>query len=118
MPESFYQALIIFLPLATVVLMIRKYARPNIRKRVQKEIESRLFAESPTFVVETLTLEKSAGGFYTFRVEGLVAGLTDGGVEIRIVEGSHSGKAFLKWDYQKPETLDLKPELTEFYPKS
>lgn len=117
MPNSFYQALVIFLPLAAVFLLARKYVRPNLKKRVTRDIENRLFAESPTFVVEDLVLEKNAGGFYTFRVEGLVASLTDGSVEIRIVEGSHSGTGFLKWDYQKPEPVNLKPEYSELYPK-
>lgn len=117
MHESFYQALVIFAPVAAIVLVGRKYVRPNIKKRVKKEIENRLFAESPTFVVEDLVLEKNPGGFYTFRVEGLVAALTDGSLEMRIVEGTHSGTAFLKWDYQKPEPVDLKPQYSELYPK-
>ena len=117
MPESFYQALIIFAPLAALVLVGRKYARPNVKKRVQKEIEHRLFAESPTFVVEDLQLVKNPGGFYTFRVEGLVASITDGSLEMRIVEGTHSGTAFLKWGYQKPEPVDLKPQYSDLYPK-
>jgi hypothetical protein len=117
MPESFYQALLIFSPLTLIAFLGRKYIRPNVKKRVKLEIEYRLFAESPTFVVEDLVLEKNVGGFYTFRVEGLVAGLTDGAVEIRIVEGTHSGTRFLNWGYHKPEPMDLKPQYQELYPK-
>ena len=117
MPESFYQALLIFVPIVSAIFLIRKYTRPNVQARVKKDIEHRLFAESPTFVVEDLILEKSTGGFYTFRVEGLVVGLADGTVEIRIVEGSHSGTTFLKWDYLKPESVNLKPQYTDLYPK-
>lgn len=117
MPESFYQALFIFIPLATIFLLARKYVRPNVKNQVKRDIENRLFAESPTFVVEDLVLEKNTGGFYLFRVEGLVASLTDGSVEMRIIEGSHSGKTFLKWDYQKPLPVDLKPQYADLYPK-
>lgn len=115
MPNSFYQALILFVPIAVLLLLGKKYFRPNIRNRVKKEIETRLFAESPTFVTETMTLQKDTGGFYTFRVEGLVAGLTNGSVEIRIVEGTHSGQAFLTWNYQTPADLDLKAEYAQLY---
>lgn len=117
MSYSFYQALLIVIPIAGIILLLRKYMRPNIRSRVKKEIESRLFAESPTFVIEDLVLEKNSGGFYSFRVEGLVVGLINRNLEIRIVEGTHSGKAFLTWTYQKPENLDLKVQYSEMYPK-
>lgn len=115
MPDSFYQALFIFVPVAVLLFLGKHYLRPNIRKRVQKEIETRLFAESPTFVTETLTLTKDIGGFYKFRVEGIVAGLTNGSVEIRIVEGTHSGTTFLSWNYQTPADLDLKAEYAQLY---
>lgn len=117
MPDSFYQALLIFIPIALVIVWGLKRMRPNFIHRVKKDIQHRLFAESPTFVVEDMHVEKSTGGFYTFRVEGLVAGLTDGSLEVRIVEGTHSGTAFLAWNYQKPDELDLKPEYAELYKK-
>ena len=118
MPESFYQALVIFIPFTTVFfVLVKQYVRPNIKKRVRRDIENRLFAESPTFVVEDLMLEKSEGGFYVFHVEGLVASLTDGSLEMRIVKGSHNGTDFLEWNYQKPQPIDLRPQYTELYPK-
>ena len=118
MPESFYQALAIFIPFSTVLYLVAgKYIRPNVKKRVRRDIETRLFAESPTFVVEDLVIDKSPGGFYIFHVEGLVASLTDGSLEMRIVDGSHSGTAFLEWNYQKPKPVDLRPQYTDLYPK-
>lgn len=117
MPYSFYQALLLFIPLACIILLLRKYMRPNIRNRVKKDIASRLFAESPTFVVEDLVLEKNSGGFYSFHVEGLVLGLIDRNLEVRILDGTHNGKTFLTWDYQKPEDLDLQVQYSEMYPK-
>ncbi len=117
MPDSFYNALAIFLPLALVAFAVRRAMRPNVRKKVKKEIENRLFAESPTFVAEDINLYKDPGGFYAFRVEGLVANVTDGSVEVRIVQGTHSGKAFLTWEYRKPQSVDLKAQFTGLYPK-
>lgn len=118
MPDSFYQALVIFIPVACLLLWAIKHKKPNTQKKVRQDIEHRLFVESPTFVTEVMNLTKDPGGFYVFRVEGLVANVTDGSLEPRIVHGSHSGTAFLKWEYEKPEVLDLKGQYSELYPKA
>ena len=117
MPYSFYTALVIFLPFAIIVFALYRAMRPNVHQRVKREIETRLFAESPTFVAEDINLYKDPGGFYAFRVEGLVANITDGNLEVRIVQGTHSGKAFLTWNYVQPPSLDLKDQFTGLYHK-
>ena len=67
MPYSFYTALVIFLPFAIIVFALYRAMRPNVHQRVKREIETRLFAESPTFVAEDINLYKDPGGFYAFR---------------------------------------------------
>ena len=119
MSESFYQALVLFIPFAIAFFVIaRKRTRPSMEKKIVYEIKTRLFAESPTFVVEDLMLQQSAGGFYIFHVEGLVASLTSGNLEMRVVKGSHSGKDFLEWNYQQPQPIDLRSQYTDLYTPS
>ena len=116
MPASFYQALFIFTMLVGIAVSARFFLKNRIPSRIRKEIKHRSFAESPTFVMEHLELRWTAG-FYTFRIEGIVASTTDSLLEIRIIEGTHSGTAFLTWKYHTPDIVAGEKEWRAWYPK-
>lgn len=115
MPASFYQALVLFIILVSLGYLLRKYYRSKGPTRVRHDINSRLFAESPTFVTEHFELNKQPG-FYSFRVEGVVACTSEDLLEIRIVEGTHNGVDFLSWSYVTLPTLDAVKEWKSLYP--
>ena len=110
---AYFLSFLVLMTLVVVGVWARNYYSPQ--SKLRRAVQKRLFAESPTFVIDNFSTQIKSPGLYQFRVEGCIVGIDDGLLELRFVEGVHDGVTFQQWKYEQPPTLELSDSWKEMY---